>query len=126
MKRKANGHLVYRQEDIHTLRPISCLIKTGMPLEEMRKTKPVSPVQMNYFPVSVKAAMSPTTKKAHDNEFLEKMGGNMMIRNDCFPHFFALDYSYMRFFEFAATTNNRTIRTSVMNSIVPPKLKLVK
>lgn len=51
-----------------------------------------------------------------------------VIKSVC-PHRGAslvLDYSCVRFFELAATTNNRTIRTSVMNSIVPPKLKLVK
>ncbi len=34
--RKDNGHRVYRQEDVDALRLISCLKKTGMPLEEMR------------------------------------------------------------------------------------------
>lgn len=34
--RKENGHRVYRQDDIQTLRLIACLKKTGMPLEEMR------------------------------------------------------------------------------------------
>lgn len=35
-ERKENGHRIYRQEDIQTLQLISCLKKTGMPLEEMR------------------------------------------------------------------------------------------
>ncbi|MDF2725603.1 MAG: MerR family transcriptional regulator [Paenibacillus sp.] len=40
--RKENGHRIYRQEDIHTIRLISCLKKTGMPLEEMRPFLEVS------------------------------------------------------------------------------------
>ncbi|MFE5318422.1 MerR family transcriptional regulator [Paenibacillus sp. NPDC056579] len=35
-ERKDNGHRIYRQEDINTIRLIACLKKTGMPLEEMR------------------------------------------------------------------------------------------
>ncbi|RCX22535.1 DNA-binding transcriptional MerR regulator [Fontibacillus phaseoli] len=35
-RRKDNGHRIYRQEDIDTIRLIACLKKTGMPLEEMR------------------------------------------------------------------------------------------
>lgn len=34
--RKDNGHRIYRQEEIHTIRLISCMKKTGMPLDEMR------------------------------------------------------------------------------------------
>ncbi|MDQ0271159.1 MerR family transcriptional regulator [Cytobacillus purgationiresistens] len=34
--RKDNGHRIYRQEDINTIWLLSCLKKTGMPLEEMR------------------------------------------------------------------------------------------
>ena len=41
-ERKDNGHCVYRQEDINTIRLISCLKKTGMPLEEMRPFMAVS------------------------------------------------------------------------------------
>lgn len=41
-ERKDNGHRVYRQEDINTIRLISCLKKTGMPLEEMRPFLAVS------------------------------------------------------------------------------------
>ncbi|MCA1293662.1 MerR family transcriptional regulator [Paenibacillus sp. alder61] len=41
-ERKDNGHRIYRQEDIHTLRLIACLKKTGMPLEEMRPFLAVS------------------------------------------------------------------------------------
>jgi DNA-binding transcriptional MerR regulator len=41
-ERKDNGHRIYRQEDIHTIRLISCLKKTGMPLEEMRPFLAVS------------------------------------------------------------------------------------
>ncbi|MBB6633773.1 MerR family transcriptional regulator [Cohnella thailandensis] len=33
--RKGNGHRVYRAEDIHTLRLIACLKKSGMPLDAM-------------------------------------------------------------------------------------------
>lgn len=40
--RKDNGHRIYRQEDIDTIRLISCLKKTGMPLEEMRPFLAVS------------------------------------------------------------------------------------
>lgn len=40
--RKDNGHRVYRQEDIDTIRLISCLKKTGMSLEEMRPFLAVS------------------------------------------------------------------------------------
>ena len=40
--RKDNGHRVYRQKDIDTIRVISCLKKTGMPLEEMRPFLAVS------------------------------------------------------------------------------------
>ncbi|MEF2968691.1 MerR family transcriptional regulator [Paenibacillus sp. M1] len=40
--RKENGHRIYRQEDIDTIRLISCLKKTGMPLEEMRPFLAVS------------------------------------------------------------------------------------
>ncbi|EST54916.1 MerR family transcriptional regulator [Brevibacillus panacihumi W25] len=40
--RKSNGHRVYRQEDINTIRLISCLKKTGMSLEEMRPFLTVS------------------------------------------------------------------------------------
>lgn len=40
--RKDNGHRVYRQEDIDTIRLLSCLKKTGMPLEEMRPFLAVS------------------------------------------------------------------------------------
>ncbi|WP_410767759.1 MerR family transcriptional regulator [Fontibacillus sp. BL9] len=35
-ERKDNGHRIYRQENIDTIRLIACLKKTGMPLEEMR------------------------------------------------------------------------------------------
>ncbi|WP_136605540.1 MerR family transcriptional regulator [Paenibacillus dokdonensis] len=35
-ERKENGHRVYRIEDIHRIKLISCLKKTGMPLEAMR------------------------------------------------------------------------------------------
>jgi len=41
-ERKDNGHRVYRQEDIDTIRLIACLKKTGMPLEEMRPFLAVS------------------------------------------------------------------------------------
>jgi DNA-binding transcriptional MerR regulator len=41
-ERKDNGHRIYRQEDIDTIRLISCLKKTGMPLEEMRPFLAVS------------------------------------------------------------------------------------
>ncbi|CAH0120030.1 MULTISPECIES: MerR family transcriptional regulator [unclassified Paenibacillus] len=34
--RKENGHRVYRKEDIYMIKLISCLKKTGMPLEAMR------------------------------------------------------------------------------------------
>ncbi|MCG7384961.1 MerR family transcriptional regulator [Paenibacillus sp. ACRRY] len=34
--RKANKHRVYRQEDIRTMKLISCLKKTGMSLEDMK------------------------------------------------------------------------------------------
>src|SRR5690606_14280315 len=40
--RKDNGHRIYRQEDIETIRLISCLKKTGMPLGEMRPFLAVS------------------------------------------------------------------------------------
>lgn len=35
-ERKDNGHRVYRKEDINRIKLISCLKKTGMPLEAMR------------------------------------------------------------------------------------------
>ncbi|MEK3735179.1 MULTISPECIES: MerR family transcriptional regulator [Paenibacillus] len=35
-ERKENGHRIYRQEDIETIQLLSCLKKTGMPLDEMR------------------------------------------------------------------------------------------
>lgn len=35
-KRKDNGHRVYSEKDIQMLQLVSCLKKTGMPLEEMR------------------------------------------------------------------------------------------
>ena len=35
-ERKENGHREYRQEAISTIQLISCLKKTGMPLEEMK------------------------------------------------------------------------------------------
>lgn len=41
-ERKDNGHRIYRQEDIQTIQLISCLKKTGMPLEEMRPFLAVS------------------------------------------------------------------------------------
>jgi DNA-binding transcriptional MerR regulator len=41
-ERKDNGHRIYRQEDINTIRLIACLKKTGMPLEEMRPFLAVS------------------------------------------------------------------------------------
>ena len=41
-ERKDNGHRIYRQKDIDTLRLIACLKKTGMPLEEMRPFLTVS------------------------------------------------------------------------------------
>lgn len=34
--RKHNGHRIYRQNNLETIRLIVCLKKTGMPLEEMR------------------------------------------------------------------------------------------
>ncbi|MGN7356877.1 MerR family transcriptional regulator [Paenibacillus sp. SAF-054] len=40
--RKDNGHRIYRQENINTIRLISCLKKTGMPLEEIRPFLEVS------------------------------------------------------------------------------------
>ncbi|OXS55237.1 MerR family transcriptional regulator [Cohnella sp. CIP 111063] len=40
--RKDNGHRIYREEDVNTIRLISCLKKTGMPLEEMRPFLAVS------------------------------------------------------------------------------------
>ena len=41
-ERKDNGHRIYRQADMDTLRLIGCLKKTGMPLEEMRPFLTVS------------------------------------------------------------------------------------
>ncbi|MCK8486745.1 MerR family transcriptional regulator [Paenibacillus sp. MBLB2552] len=41
-KRKENGHRVYHQEDLDTIRLVNCLKKTGMPLEEMRPFLKVS------------------------------------------------------------------------------------
>ncbi|GLX68628.1 MerR family transcriptional regulator [Paenibacillus glycanilyticus] len=41
-ERKDNGHRFYRQEDIHTIRLLACLKKTGMPLEEIRPFLAVS------------------------------------------------------------------------------------
>ncbi|WP_442956215.1 MerR family transcriptional regulator [Paenibacillus sp. USHLN196] len=35
-ERKVNRHRVYRPEDIHTMKLITCLKKTGMSLEEMK------------------------------------------------------------------------------------------
>ncbi|WP_127529850.1 MerR family transcriptional regulator [Paenibacillus kobensis] len=35
-KRKPNSHRVYRQEDVETMRMITCFRKTGMPLESMK------------------------------------------------------------------------------------------
>ena len=35
-ERKPNRHRVYRSEDIHTMKLITCLKKTGMSLEEMK------------------------------------------------------------------------------------------
>lgn len=40
--RKDNGHRIYRQENIDKIRLISCLKKTGVPLEEMRPFLAVS------------------------------------------------------------------------------------
>ncbi|MHA6534042.1 MerR family transcriptional regulator [Paenibacillus sp. BAC0078] len=40
--RRDNGHRVYRQEDVDRIQLISCLKKTGMPLEEMRPFLAVS------------------------------------------------------------------------------------
>ncbi|MEK5178589.1 MerR family transcriptional regulator [Paenibacillus odorifer] len=40
--RKDNGHRVYRQEDIDTIRLLSCLKKTGMPLQDMQPFLAVS------------------------------------------------------------------------------------
>ncbi|OMF26523.1 MerR family transcriptional regulator [Paenibacillus sp. FSL H8-0548] len=40
--RKDNGHRIYRQENINTIQLISCLKKTGMPLEEIRPFLAVS------------------------------------------------------------------------------------
>ncbi|MNH93100.1 Mercuric resistance operon regulatory protein [compost metagenome] len=40
--RQDNGHRLYRPKDIDTIRLISCLKKTGMPLEEMRPFLAVS------------------------------------------------------------------------------------
>lgn len=41
-ERKDNGHRIYRQDNIDTIRLIACLKKTGMPLEEMRPFLEVS------------------------------------------------------------------------------------
>jgi DNA-binding transcriptional MerR regulator len=41
-ERKENGHRIYRQEGINTIRLIACMKKTGMPLEEMRPFLAVS------------------------------------------------------------------------------------
>lgn len=41
-ERKDNGHRIYRQKDVDTLRLIACLKKTGMPLDEMRPFLTVS------------------------------------------------------------------------------------
>ncbi|RUT33616.1 MerR family transcriptional regulator [Paenibacillus zeisoli] len=40
--RQDNGHRLYRMKDIDTIRLISCLKKTGMPLEEIRPFLAVS------------------------------------------------------------------------------------
>lgn len=40
--RKENGHRIYSPEDIQTIKLISCLKKTGMPLEAMRPFLEVS------------------------------------------------------------------------------------
>jgi DNA-binding transcriptional MerR regulator len=40
--RRDNGHRLYRQQDIDTIRLLACLKKTGMPLEEMRPFMAVS------------------------------------------------------------------------------------
>ncbi|CAH1201417.1 hypothetical protein PAECIP111893_01606 [Paenibacillus plantiphilus] len=41
-ERKDNGHRIYRQEDIDTIQLLSCMKKTGMPLDEMRPFLAVS------------------------------------------------------------------------------------
>ncbi|MFD2329140.1 MerR family transcriptional regulator [Cohnella sp. GCM10020058] len=41
-ERKGNGHRVYGEEDLRTIRLLACLKKTGMPLEEMRPFLTVS------------------------------------------------------------------------------------
>ncbi|MDU2240678.1 MAG: MerR family transcriptional regulator [Paenibacillus sp.] len=41
-ERKENGHRVYRQEDLDTIKLVNCLKKTGMPLDEMRPFLKVS------------------------------------------------------------------------------------
>lgn len=41
-ERKENGHRIYHKEDLDTIRLISCLKKTGMPLDEMRPFLKVS------------------------------------------------------------------------------------
>lgn len=41
-ERKENGHRIYHKEDLDTIRLISCLQKTGMPLDEMRPFLKVS------------------------------------------------------------------------------------
>lgn len=35
-ERKENGHRVYRAKDLETMKLVTCLKKTGMPLEEMK------------------------------------------------------------------------------------------
>lgn len=42
VERKENGHRIYRQNDLNTIRLIACLKKTGMPLEEIRPFLAVS------------------------------------------------------------------------------------
>lgn len=89
--RKDNGHRVYRQEDIDTIRLIACLKKTGMPLDEMRPFLAVSidadpaeyPELVERFINHRDNIVSQIASLQQVVDFIDKKLGEGRIRQDC-------------------------------------------
>ncbi|WP_438445093.1 MerR family transcriptional regulator [Gorillibacterium sp. sgz5001074] len=89
--RKDNGHRIYRQEDIDTIRLISCLKKTGMPLGEMRPFLTVSadadpaeyPELVEHLRSHRETIISQIASLQQVVDFIDMKLGEGKIRRDC-------------------------------------------
>lgn len=92
MKRRANGHRAFGQEDLNKLRLISCLKKTGMPLEDMKPYLNVSPeTGLEEFPKLLDMMRKHRDRIQSQIESLQqvldfidaKMEEGMQVNRDC-------------------------------------------